>query len=208
HLGRGKQICCRRMEESPCAAMADALAGTLPRLGAAAMSTAILIFAKAPRAGLAKTRLIPALGAEGAALLAGHMLEHAVQQAMETGTEHIELCVTPDVSDPAFQALAQQHDGRLAFSQQGEGDLGARMLSALSRTLQAHDRVLLMGTDAPALTTHVLAQANDALLEHDAVFVPAMDGGYALAGLRQANESLFSDMPWSTQAVMQETRHR
>src|SRR5690606_656533 len=117
HLGRSKQIRRRRMEESQCPAMADALAGTLPCVGAAAMSTAILIFAKAPRAGLAKTRLIPALGPEGAAQLAGRMLEHAVQQAMETGVEHIELCVTPDASHPAFQALAQQHDGRLAFSQ-------------------------------------------------------------------------------------------
>lgn len=172
------------------------------------MSTAIVILAKAPQAGLAKTRLIPALGPEGAAQLARRMLQNAVQQAMETGVEHIELCVTPDASHPAFQALAGQYGERLAFSQQGEGDLGARMFGALTRALQAHNRVLLMGTDAPALTTHVLAQANHALLEDDAVFVPAMDGGYALAGLRQAHEPLFSNMPWSTPAVMQETRHR
>lgn len=172
------------------------------------MSTAILIFAKAPQAGLAKTRLIPALGPEGAAQLAGRMLQHAVQQAMETGVEHVELCVTPDASHPAFQALARQYGERLADSQQGEGDLGARMSGALARTLQAHDRVLLMGTDAPALTTQVLTRASHALREHDAVFVPAMDGGYALAGLRQAHEPLFSNMPWSTPAVMQETRHR
>lgn len=172
------------------------------------MSVAIIIFAKAPRAGLAKTRLIPALGAGGAARLAGRMLEHAVQQALETGVEHIELCVTPDASHPAFQALAGQYGERLAFSQQGEGDLGARMYGALARTLRDHDRVLLMGTDAPALTAHVLSRANQALLEHDAVFVPAMDGGYAMAGLRQAHEPLFSNMPWSTPAVMPETRQR
>lgn len=172
------------------------------------MSTAIVILAKAPQAGLAKTRLIPALGPEGAAQLARRMLQNAVEQAMETGVEHIELCVTPDASHPAFQALAGQYGELLAISQQGEGDLGARMFGALARTLQAHDRILLMGTDAPALTAQVLALASHALHKHDAVFVPAMDGGYALAGFRQAHEQVFAHMPWSTPAVMQETRQR
>lgn len=172
------------------------------------MSTAIIIFAKAPQAGLAKTRLIPALGPEGAARLAEHMLFHAVQQAVNTGFEHIGLCVTPDASHPAFQGLTANHNKRLHITTQIEGDLGKRMLCALARTLHNHQRVLLMGTDAPALTTERLLQAAHALAHYDACFIPATDGGYTLAGLKQAHKQLFTNMPWSTPHVMAQTRRR
>ena len=55
----------------------------------------IVIFAKAPRAGYAKTRLIPALGADGAARLARRMLTHMVNQALDAGVGPTELCMTP-----------------------------------------------------------------------------------------------------------------
>jgi hypothetical protein len=65
-----------------------------------------------------------------------------------------------------------------------------------------------MGTDAPALDATVLRAAAQALRTHDAVFVPALDGGYALVGLRAAAPSLFSAMRWSTPQVMADTRAR
>lgn len=172
------------------------------------MSTAIIIFAKAPQAGLAKTRLIPALGPQGAARLAEKMLFHAVQQAMGTGFEHIELCVTPDTQHRAFQTLAQQYHERLHFSHQSQGDLGQRMFTALTRTLRQHAHTLLMGTDAPALTAERLRKAAQVLTTNDACFVPATDGGYTLAGFKTPHERLFTDMPWSTPNVMAMTRER
>lgn len=172
------------------------------------MSTAIILFAKAPQAGHAKTRLIPALGPTGAAHLAERLLIHAVQQAMDTGFEHVELCVTPDELHPVFQGLIQRYQRLLRLSRQTQGDLGERMHSALARVLQTHEHVLLMGTDAPALTTERLLQASQSIQAHDAVFVPATDGGYALAGFKQAHEQLFVNMPWSTPDVMLETRRR
>jgi hypothetical protein len=172
------------------------------------MSVAIIIFAKAPQAGLAKTRLIPSLGPDGAAHLAERMLFHTVEQAMNTGFDHIELCVTPDTTHTAFQTLARLNGKHLLLSRQSDGDLGERMHTALKRTLSAHSSVLLVGTDAPALTTDVLARASLALRTHQAVFVPATDGGYVLAGFTQAYEPLFARMPWSTAQVMQETRRR
>lgn len=172
------------------------------------MSTAIIIFAKAPQAGLAKTRLIPALGSQGAARLAEKMLFHAVQQAMDTGFEHIELCVTPDTQHSAFQTLARQYRERLHVSIQSQGDLGQRMFTALTRTLHHHANVLLMGTDAPALTATRLREAAQILTTTDACFVPATDGGYTLAGFRTVQERLFTDMPWSTPNVMAMTRQR
>lgn len=172
------------------------------------MSTAIIIFAKAPQAGLAKTRLIPTLGPNGAAHVAECMLFHAVQQAMDTAVDHVELCVAPDTSHHAFRKLAGLYGKRLHLGCQADGDLGDRMHHALARALRNHRHVLLMGTDAPALSTTRLIQAALALDTHDAVFVPATDGGYALAGLSQAHEHIFAGMPWSTAQVMPETRRR
>ena len=166
----------------------------------------VVVFAKAPVAGLAKTRLIPALGPQGAANLARRMLSHAVQQAVAARLGSVELCVTPDTLHPEFEQLAQRHG--LALTHQGPGDLGARMHNAFNRVLQDHPAALLLGTDAPAVDATVLAAAARALKRADAVFVPAHDGGYALVGLRKACPDLFQDIAWSTPDVMAQTRRK
>ena len=172
------------------------------------MSTALIIFAKAPVPGQAKTRLIPALGAEGAARLADRLLAHTLQQALALPVEHLELCVSPNEQHPAFERASAAAPERLNITMQGEGDLGQRMHRALSRVLSQHTRALLIGTDAPALDTALLGQAVQALAQHPAVFVPALDGGYALVGLIRPAPALFQDMAWSTAQVMQDTRSR
>jgi len=172
------------------------------------MSTALVIFAKAPVGGLAKTRLMPALGPDGAAQLAERLLDHALQQALALPVEHLELCVSPTDQHPAFERARDTAQGRLHVTLQGEGDLGERMHRALARVLAQHSRALLIGTDAPALDTPLLAQAAQALQTHPAVFVPALDGGYALVGLTRPCPALFLDMVWSTPQVMQDSRAR
>ena len=172
------------------------------------MSTALVIFAKAPVAGFAKTRLIPALGAQGAAALAHKLLDHTVAHALAAGFDQVQLCVTPDANHPAFQRLASQSRGKLQLSVQGEGDLGQRMDRALTYALQRHTRAILIGTDAPDLDICTLQAAAQALIDHDAVFVPALDGGYAMVGLTRAQPDLFTDMRWSTAQVMNESRIR
>jgi rSAM/selenodomain-associated transferase 1 len=167
---------------------------------------ALIVMAKAPVPGFAKTRLIPALGAEGAAQLARWLLDRAVVAAHASGLGPVELCGTPDTSHPAFAARRTQPGIRLEA--QGEGDLGERMARALARALRTHPRALLIGTDAPQLDAGVLRRAASALDANDAVFVPAFDGGYALVGLRQPAPELFTDMPWSTAEVMACTRAR
>ena len=170
------------------------------------MSTAIIVFAKAPVPGLAKTRLAPALGEAGAAALAERMLRHALAQAVAADVGPVELCAAPDASHPALQAAAAAQGVRL--TEQGTGDLGLRMHRAFARSLMHHGRVLLIGTDAPSLDAGVLRQAASALQDHDAVFVPALDGGYALVGQRRADPRWFSDMRWSHDRVMEDTRER
>jgi uncharacterized protein len=176
------------------------------------MSTAcrIIVMAKAPVAGLAKTRLIPALGADGAAALAQRLLEHALQQSLEharrAGLDAVELCCAPDARHPGFAAFAAWPG--LVLTDQGDGDLGQRMARALDRALNGHATAILIGTDAPALVANVLHLAQAALRDHDAVFVPALDGGYALVGLRRPIPALFDAMPWSTPHVMPCSRER
>jgi hypothetical protein len=154
--------------------------------------TRILIFAKAPVPGRVKTRLIPVLGAEGAAALARQMLEDTVREARAAGLE-VELCGDPHP--------AGWYEGPpIRLSPQGEGDLGARLAHASERAL-AEGPVLLIGTDCPALDRGRLAAAAEALASHDAVIHPAKDGGYALLGLTRFHSSLFNDIGWSTPAV-------
>lgn len=166
----------------------------------------IVVFAKAPVAGLAKTRLIPALGAQGAARLAAALLEHAVAQALASGAGPVELCVTPAPHDPLWSGLAPQ--ASVTWSDQGDGDLGARMARAAQRTLSAGEPVLLMGTDCPELTAGRLQAAAASLTAADATLVPAFDGGYVLLGLNRFDTSLFAGVAWSTATVAQETRRR
>ena len=170
------------------------------------MSVAIIVFAKAPVAGLAKTRLAPTLGMAGAAALAERMLRHALAQALAAGIGPVELCAAPDASHPVLRAVAAASGASLAG--QGQGDLGLRMHRALARHLMRRGRALLIGTDAPSLDATVLRAAAQALVDHDAVFVPALDGGYALVGQRRADPRWFCDMAWSHARVMEDTRER
>ena len=167
---------------------------------------AVIVFAKSPVAGFAKTRLIPALGEAGAARLAERLLAWTMAQACEADIGPVELCCTPDAGHAAFEGMARLHGVRL--SEQGEGDLGQRMARALNRALAVHRRAVLIGTDTPALGATYLRSAAIALADHDTVFGPATDGGYTLVGLSRPADDLFQGISWSTQQVMAQTRER
>lgn len=166
----------------------------------------VIIFAKAPVPGYAKTRLARLLGNEAAARLALRMLQQTLLRAIEADIGPVELCCAPDVSHPQFQHAARTFD--IALTAQGNGDLGARMHRALSRRLEGRSRVLLIGADAPDLGPAQLREAAKALLSHPAVFGPAADGGYVLVGLSRPMPSLFNGIAWSTDQVMTQTRKR
>lgn len=166
----------------------------------------IVVFAKAPQPGRVKTRLIPALGADGAAALAARMLAHTLAVAAEAASGEVELCASPAPDDPAWQGVAVP--AALRWSAQGEGDLGARMAGAARRVLGGGGRVLLIGTDCPALNADGLRAAAQALDAADAVIIPSIDGGYVLLGLRRFDPTLFADIAWSTSGVAAETLAR
>lgn len=169
-------------------------------------STTLLIFAKAPAPGFAKTRLIPALGFQGAAQFAQKLLHRTLAAARQSGIERQELCVTPASDDARWQSVDLPVD--MIISNQGKGDLGERMARAAERALKQSERVILAGTDCVEISASLLREAAGALEEADAVIYPTADGGYALLGLKTFDASLFADLPWSTDQVAQLTLAR
>jgi hypothetical protein len=170
------------------------------------LSAPLIVFAKAPRPGEVKTRLIPVLGAAGAARLHERLVDRALATAAAAGLGAVELCGDP-ASDPFLAARAAAHGAALA--EQGPGDLGARMHRAFQRALTGAPAAILIGTDCPALTAEYLRDAGDALAAGlDAVLGPAADGGYVLIGLRRVHPSLFERIRWGGPDVLQDTRTR
>lgn len=171
----------------------------------------IIVFAKAPVPGYAKTRLAKDIGDERAAELASQMLQAAIEQAVLADCGPVELCCAPDTSHPQFQQLRECYG--VMLTHQGEGDLGARMQNALARALHNRPWAILTGTDAPNLDADYLREATRVLdlqgrhAPH-AVFAPTHDGGYAMIGVNCELPQLFANMPWSTPEVMPQSRAR
>lgn len=177
----------------------------------------LIIFAKAPLAGISKTRLIPKLGEKGAAKLAKQLLLHTVNSALLSPVDCVELCVFPKPEsedwqqDDVFEQIntaSKKVRKPLVWTSQSNGDLGARLLHAAKRSTESDEHVLLIGTDCPSLTPKVLQQAKDELTAYNAVINPATDGGYVLLGLQSVDTCLFENMPWSTSSVCTESLKR
>lgn len=166
----------------------------------------VAVFAKAPVAGFAKTRLIFMLGAQGAAKLQSLLIGLTLRLVHESPLRPISLWCAPDCSHSLFHRMEERY-GLDLHDQTGE-DLGSRMLQAFE--VLTRDRpLLLIGTDCPALKPAHLVLCAQALRDGaDAAFVPAEDGGYALIGLRRAVPELFDGISWGTESVMEQTRRR
>ncbi len=164
----------------------------------------IAIFTRAPEPGAAKTRLIPALGAEAAAQFHAVLTRHAIAQALESNLGPVELWCAPDIAHPFFAECAR--DFAVALCAQPQGDLGAKMLAAFEA---AQGPLLLMGADCPAITPADLTACASAL-EHgaDAVFLPAEDGGYGLVGAARPIPGIFQGVDWGGPDVMAQTRDK
>lgn len=158
-----------------------------------------IILAKAPRPGRVKTRLIPLLGADGAAALAREMLARTVAAARDARIGPVELCASPAIDDAAWADVALPDD--IAFSAQRDGDLGARMAHAAERTVARGEAVLLVGTDCAEIGAALLREAARRLADTDAVLHPTADGGYAVLGLRRFDRRVFDGIAWSTATV-------
>ena len=182
--------------------------GYLPRPNpeAVALVAAVAILAKAPVAGLAKTRLIPLLGAAGAARAQRRFALNTLQLVPQAALGPVILWCAPDATHRFFCAL-RRVAGTVCVNQP-QGDIGARMLHACVHHFAHHADLplLLVGTDCPVLAPGHLQQAAQALQQHDVVLIPAEDGGYVLIGMRRLIPQVFEGITWSTPHVMAQTR--
>ncbi len=167
------------------------------RVAIAVADLVIAQLARSPQPGRVKTRMLPALSPERAAELHAAMLLHTCRSLCDFAP--LELWVDGDEQVFA-ECLAAGARGPF---QQCEGDLGQRMAHIAERGLSRHSKIVLVGSDAPALDAAYLAKAAKALEEVDVVFGPALDGGYVLLGLSRHLPALFEGIPWGSGDVLQ-----
>ncbi|MFE1734497.1 TIGR04282 family arsenosugar biosynthesis glycosyltransferase [Streptomyces bacillaris] len=165
----------------------------------------ILVMAKEPRPGTVKTRLHPLLGPQRCAELQAGLIRHTLELTT-AHTPRTYLAYAPaDGGDTIGTTTSAGVRLRL---QRGE-DLGGRLAAAVTDAFtDGAGPLLVIGADAPTLTSDHLTAAFTALESHDVVLGPALDGGYYLIGLRAPHASLFAlDVDvWSTDRVLRATR--
>jgi len=163
----------------------------------------IAVFARAPVAGATKTRLIPALGAAGAAALQQQLIERTLATACAVPAARVTLWIAGATDHPYMLGIAARFGVDVA--EQAGADLGARMHHAFAVTAAP---LVLIGTDCPGLSPDDLAAAATVLAEDDVVIQPASDGGYVLIALRGPQPQLFNSIDWGTSLVLQQTLAR
>ena len=167
----------------------------------------IQVFAKSPEPGRTKTRLIPLLGATGAAAFHARQVHKRLEMLTAAGLCPVELWCDPSSSTEFFQDCSERHT--VSLHDQCAGDLGMRMHHALASGLDHATAAVLVGTDCPSLDTADLDEALSRLYQGtDVVFGPAHDGGYYLIAMKQSAPAMFSGIPWGTSAVLGESLMR
>ena len=173
---------------------------------------AVVVFAREPVAGTAKTRLVPALGPEGAADLYKAFLQDRAAQVLAVEGILPVIAHTPDAAAPALATLLPPG---LRYLPQGEGDLTARLTGAAATLFdEGVSAVVFMDSDSPGLPPDRVPAAVHHLASGaaDCVLGPAEDGGYYLIGLAARAAvpapALFEGIPWSTPEVLALTLER
>ncbi|WP_088891944.1 TIGR04283 family arsenosugar biosynthesis glycosyltransferase [Leptolyngbya ohadii] len=170
----------------------------------------LLIFTRYPVPGQAKTRLIPALGAEGSALLQRQMTEHTLRQIEPLiQTDRCSAEIWYAAGADAENELQQMRDwlgAERQYLSQVEGDLGVKLTAAFQNAFKrGAEKVLAIGTDCPGLGSDRLKEAYQQLESHDLVLGKATDGGYYLIGMKRLIPELFRDITWGTSEVLRQT---
>lgn len=165
----------------------------------------LIIFTRYPEAGKTKTRLIPALGIEGAANLQRQMTEHTLSQVKQLQKTSAISCEVR-FAGGNLQLMQDWLGDDIAYQPQGEGDLGSRMAQSFYNAFQSGaKKAITIGTDCPDVDDQILADAFDQLHQCDLVLGPALDGGYYLIGLQRPLPKLFMNIDWGTSQVLQQT---
>ena len=184
--------------------VAYVVVASLPMFRSSSSPAGLILFTRYPQPGTTKTRLIPALGAEGAAQLQQHMTEYVLAQVLEAqGRQPFSIEI--HFAGGTIAQMQSWLGSKLTYRPQGAGSLGDRMGQALQAGFESGlERLVMIGADCP-LEPHHITYAFDCLRHQDLVLGPALDGGYYLIGLRCMVPELFSAIPWSTAQVLPQT---
>lgn len=170
------------------------------------MNTVLGLFAKAPLPGHAKTRLGQEVGMVQAASIYETVLRSQLRKLRGPLPEWRRILF---VADEADRAWFEERTTEWELQIQVSGDLGARLSAAFEAGFSSGaERVIVIGSDVPDLTTGHLIEAERSLADHDLVLGPSLDGGYYLIGQRPPGHDLFSGIPWSTSSVLALTIER
>ena len=171
------------------------------------MQQHLIIFSRYPEAGKTKTRLIPALGPEGAANLQREMTEYVLQKAKKLQVQtQTPLSIEVRFAGGNAQLMTDWLGSDIVYQPQGEGDLGMRMARSLSEAFEnGAEKSIIIGTDCPSIDLEILILAFEYLISKDLVLGPAIDGGYYLIGLNKSIPELFVDVDWGTDKVLRQT---
>ena len=169
------------------------------------MSETLIIFSRYPEPGKTKTRMIPTLGARGAAQLQRKMSEHTLNTARQLLTDR-NVSIEVHFAGGTVQLMSQWLGQDLQYVKQVAGDLGCKMRSAFECAFNSGDRrVVIIGIDCPDIDRTILNNAFDLLQDRDLVLGSAEDGGYYLIGLNHLIPQLFQNIAWGTDLVLKQT---
>ena len=170
----------------------------------------LIIFTRYPEPGTTKTRMIPALGAGGAADLQRRMTDHLVAK-VKTLIAQRSLTVEIRFDGGSERLMRDWLGPSFTYRRQGQGHIGRRMQRALVDGFQNDPTsIVIIGSDIPDISTAIIQQAFEALKSNNLVLGPAGDGGYYLLGLQKADKGqaypeLFEGINWGTRQVLSQT---
>ncbi|MCP4295684.1 MAG: glycosyltransferase [Proteobacteria bacterium] len=169
------------------------------------MFNKLIIFCRYPLPGLAKTRLIPGVGAEKAAQIHKELAEFTLKIVQSFALKK-DISIEVSFMGDDLKLMKSWLGDHLNYSTQTKEDLGLNMLDAFNRSFeQNYQKVVIIGTDCPEISSSTLEIAFSSLEDHDLVVGPAYDGGYYLIGLSKEIPGLFSNITWGSESVFDET---
>ena len=169
---------------------------------------AVIVFARAPSAGGTKTRLIPALGPDGAADLYRCFLLDTLANLQGIDAD-IVVAAAEEGDSQTVASLAEDVCPGAELIVQYGADLGERIANSVRQVLaRGHPRAVVIGTDSPSLPSRLVGEALGLAAERDLVLGPSFDGGYYLIGLRSLLPTLFAGIAWGSGSVLCDTLAR
>jgi uncharacterized protein len=171
------------------------------------MTKTLIIFSRYPEAGKTKTRMIPALGALGAAELQREMTEYTLKTAIALQSSS-DIAIQIHFAGGEIQLMREWLGADFDYIPQTSGDLGTKMRSAFDLAFASgNQQVVIIGIDCPDIDQEILTTAFNSLEHHDLVLGVAADGGYYLIGLHRPIDLLFQNITWGTEQVLTQTKN-